>query len=245
MEDLRDIRTGALVRALRHRLGWRQSDLAARVSLSQDFVSVVERGRLARIRIGDLRRILRALDADLVLVVRWRGGDLDRLVDEGHAILVGWIAGHLQALGWVVRPEVSYSEYGERGSIDLLAWHAPTRTLLVIEVKTELTSIEETLRKHDAKRRLSERIATRDLGWPPASIGALLVLPASATARRRVHRHEAVLASAYPMRGVALRRWLREPASPAAGILFVDASADALRGHKPGIGRKRIRVRQA
>jgi hypothetical protein len=40
---------------------------------------------------------------------------------------------------------VTFSIYGERGSIDLLAWHSETRTLLVVELKSELTSIEETL----------------------------------------------------------------------------------------------------
>lgn len=35
-------------------------------------------------------------------------------------------------------PEVSFSIYGQRGVIDILAWHAATRSLLVIELKTEM-----------------------------------------------------------------------------------------------------------
>jgi hypothetical protein len=54
---------------------------------------------------------------------------------------------------------VSYSVYGERGSIDLLAWHPAIRTLLVIEVKTEVSSVEAMLRKHDEKVRLAPRVA--------------------------------------------------------------------------------------
>ena len=60
--------------------------------------------------------------------------------------------------GWEVVPEVSYSTFGERGSIDLLAWHQATRTLLVIEIKTELTSIEETMRRHDRRSRLAATV---------------------------------------------------------------------------------------
>jgi hypothetical protein len=55
--------------------------------------------------------------------------------------------------------------FGERGSIDLLAWHESSRTLLVIELKTELTSVEETLRRHDSKVRLAPGIARERFGW--------------------------------------------------------------------------------
>ena len=61
----------------------------------------------------------------------------------------------LEAEGWLTAAEVTYSGYGERGSIDLLAFHPATRTLLVVEVKTEIASVEETLRRHDAKVRLA------------------------------------------------------------------------------------------
>jgi hypothetical protein len=68
----------------------------------------------------------------------------------------------------------------------LLAWHARTRTLLVIELKSELTSVEETLRRHDVKMRLASRIALERFRWQAAIVGRLLVLPDERTARRRV-----------------------------------------------------------
>jgi Holliday junction resolvase-like predicted endonuclease len=67
--------------------------------------------------------------------------------------------------------------YGERGSIDLLAWHEATRTLLVVEVKTEVASIEATLRKHDEKVRLARRVAADRFGWQATVTSRLLVLP--------------------------------------------------------------------
>lgn len=216
-----DIRVGARFRALRHRLAWRQVDLAAKAGVSHGVVSLIERGRLERVTLGRIRRVAREMDAQFAATLWWRGGDLDRLVDEAHAALVGQVVELLHADGWLTRVEASYSVYGERGSIDILAWHAATRTLLVVEVKTELVGVEETLRKHDEKVRLAGRIAAERFGWPAQAMGRLLVLPSLATPRRRVARHAAVMGAAYPARGSELRRWLKAPnGKPLAGLLF-------------------------
>ena len=123
--------------------------------------------------------------------------------------------------GWSVQPEVSHSVYGERGSIDLLAWHEATRTLLVIELKTEITSIEETLRRHDSKVRLAPGIARERFGWDPAVISRLLVLPEDRTARRRIEEHRATFRRVYPLANAAVKRWLSDPQGSMAGILFL------------------------
>jgi transcriptional regulator with XRE-family HTH domain len=241
-----DVRIGARFRALRFRLGWRQIDLAQRARVSKSLVSLLERGQLERVSIARLRAIARALDAEFVLGLRWRGGDLDRLLDEGHAMLVGHVAELLRAAGWTVQLEVSYAIYGERGSIDIVAWHPTSRILLVVEVKTDLVVIEETLRKHDEKVRLAPRIVA-ERGWRPASVARLLILPEHSTPRRRVERHRAVLTAAYPSRGLEVRRWLAAPSGQMAGLLFVDVG----RGRRAGrsnadstISRKRVRPRR-
>jgi transcriptional regulator with XRE-family HTH domain len=231
-----DPRIGRRFRALRQRLGWRQADLGARAGVAQDTVSRVERGRFGAMPIGRLRAVARALDAEVVLSLRWRGGDLDRLVDEGHAALVGHVIRWLTALGWEVQPEVTFAVYAERGSIDVLAWNRASRTLLVIEVKTELVSVEETLRRHDVKVRLAARIAAERFGWQPIAVGRLLVLPDTSVARRRVARHESVLTGAYPARQETVRRWLRAPTGPIAGLAFVSDRTAVL-----SVGRKRVR----
>lgn len=235
-----DQRIGTRIRALRHRRAWRQEDVACRAGVSQDVVSLIERGRLDLVSTERLRRVALELDAEIVIHLRWRGGDIDRLVDEGHATVVGRAAELLRANDWMVRAEVSYSIYGERGAIDLLAWHPASRTVLVVEVKTDLVSIEETLRKHDEKVRLAPRIAADQLGWAPTSaIGRLLVLPDLSTTRRRVERHGAVLDLAYPARGSAARRWLRQPGGPLSGLLFIRMDASGAQV----VSRKRIRQR--
>jgi transcriptional regulator with XRE-family HTH domain len=85
---MNDAAIGRAIRALR-RLGWRQRDLAARAGVSQQLISELECGRLGASGLGRIRRVTAALDADAVLVIRWRGGELDRLLDERHAAVVG------------------------------------------------------------------------------------------------------------------------------------------------------------
>jgi hypothetical protein len=191
-----------------------------------------------------LRRIGRALDADLILTVRWRGGEIDRLLDEGHAAIVGWVMAQLEEFGWEAQAEVTYAVYSERGSIDVLAWHAPSRTLLVVEVKTELTSVEETLRRHDAKQRLAADVARERFGWSgPSAVCRLLVMPDSTTARRRVERHAAVLDHAYRLRGSAARSWLRRPAGAASALVFAPLMR-GVRSRRGALSRRRIRSRK-
>lgn len=239
MAAMNDIQIGIRFRALRHRLGIRQSELGDRAGVSQDAVSRIERGRLEDVALRTIRKVARELDADLQHLLRWRGGDLDRLVDKGHATLVGRIAAMLKASGWQVWIEVSYAVYRESGSIDVLAWHPTTRMLLVVEVKTDLVAVEETLRKHDEKTRLAAKIAGERFGWRATAAARLLVLPSVSTQRRRVERHAAVMDSAYPLRGVALRRWLGTPSGSIAGLLFVDVEFG--RGRVAATSRKRIR----
>ncbi len=46
---------------------------------------------------------------------------MQRLMDEGHASLASEVVGILADHSWQVRLEVSYSRFGERGAIDILA----------------------------------------------------------------------------------------------------------------------------
>lgn len=242
-----DIRLGRGIRAIRHRLDWRQDDLASRAKVSQDAVSRAERGKVEEMTLRRLRSITGALDAELVVMLRWRGGDLDRLLDEGHATVLGAIVRLLEAYGWQVAAEVSYAVFSERGSVDLLAWHEASRCLLVVEIKTDLVSVEATLRKHDEKVRLAGRIAAERFGWSPAAIARMLVLPDTSTARRRVARHAAVLDAAYPIRSDALRQWLQAPVASAgsvSGLLFAP-NTRGTRGIQRRVTRKRIRRRRA
>jgi transcriptional regulator with XRE-family HTH domain len=234
-----DVRVGRLIRALRLRLHWRQADLALRSGVSQQEVSVLERGHLDAVPLRTLRSLLRALDASVQFDVRWRGGAVDRLLDERHAALVGETVARLTEAGWETRVEVTYSVYGERGSIDVLGWYSRLHLLLVVEVKSELTSIEQTLRKHDEKCRLASREARERFGWQARASARLLVASSDRTTRRRVSRASPVLEAAYPIRGVAVRMWLRAPATAPAGLLWLTDTSQRS-GRRP-IARLRAR----
>ncbi len=220
-----DVRVGRLIRSLRLRLNWRQADLGLRARVSQQEVSVLERGHLDGVPLRTIRAVMRVLDASADLDVRWRGGAIDRLLDERHAALVGECVTWLVGSGWQTQVEVTYSVYGERGSIDVLAWHPQVGVLLVVEVKSELTSIEATLRKHDEKCRLAVREARERFGWTARDSARLLLAASDRTTRRRVQRASSVLDAAYPLRGGEARAWLRAPnASPARILLLADTS---------------------
>ena len=238
---MQDVELGRRFRALRHRLGLRQSDVGAAAGLSQDVVSLLECGHVEDVSVRALRAIAGILGAELHMEVWFRGGDLDRLLDEGHAAVVAAVVRRLEALGWDVRPEFSFAVYGERGSIDVVAWHPASRTLLIVEVKTELTSVEETLRRHDVKVRLAPSVVRERFGWEARRVARLLVLPDGTTPRRQVARHDAVLRAAYPLRGPALRRWLAAPAGTAAGLAYLPLTTMDRRG-RPSTARRRIRA---
>jgi transcriptional regulator with XRE-family HTH domain len=219
-----DIRAGRLLRALRLRSRLTQKHLGARVGLSQQEISQIERGHLGAVQVRTVRTAFRGVEASIEWDLRWRGGALDRLLDERHAALVGAITELLTIAGWEVVPELTYNVYGERGSIDLVAWHPESATLLIVEVKTELTSIEATLRKHDEKVRLGPEVVAKRFDWRPRSVARLLVLPDQRTARRRVERADAVLRRSYPVRGWSARRWLKNPIGAADGLIFLSST---------------------
>src|SRR5262245_40210248 len=139
-------RLGRALRALRHRARLTQAQLGAMAGVSRTVVMRVEHGWIDNVRVGTIDSLFSALDAKGVMTPAWRGAALDRLLDEGHARLMARVIDVLTRAGWECQSEVTFSHFGERGSIDILAWHPPTRTLLVTEIKTELGSLEATLR---------------------------------------------------------------------------------------------------
>lgn len=215
-----DVRVGRLLRALRRRRGLRQLDVALAAGVSQQAVSLVERGHLATLSLRRVRLMFGALDARFEGVVTWRDGEADRLLDERHARLVGAVADRLRKGGWEVHVEVTFSIYGDRGSLDILAVRPKERLALVVEAKSEIASIEETLRRLDVKDRLAGVVVQERLGWKPVTVSRLLVVADGQTARRRVAVHSATLMAAYPARGIVVRRWLANPAGRMSGLLF-------------------------
>lgn len=237
-----DVRLGRQLRAIRRHAGLRQSDVAARAGVSASMVSLIECGHLGRLSVRTIRGVAAAVGAEFDGTLRWRGGAIDRLVDERHAALVEAFIRRLSADDWEIATEVTYSRYGERGSIDSLGFHRATRIGLVGEIKSEITGVESTGRKLDEKTRIARTSLIEErFGMRPVAVGRILVLPAVDASRRIVARHAATFDAMLPDRGGVVRRWLRRPVGPLAGILFL---ADSYGGGLTGAIRTPHRVRR-
>jgi transcriptional regulator with XRE-family HTH domain len=235
-----DLRVGMLVRAVRQRLGWRQSDVAARAGVSQKVVSLTEAGQLERISLRTLRAVARVLEISLPFAASWRGGNAARLLDERHAALVEFAVWWLRRRGWEVVVEYTFNHYGERGSIDVLAWHAARRALLVVEVKSRLYDLQDLLAGLQRKVRLAPTLVAAERGWQPSLIGCAVLAPGTTANRSVVTRHDATFGAALPARGRELRRWLHEPAGPMAAVWFVSPST-GVTGKRDQRGARRVR----
>ena len=166
------IRFGHQFRALRLRKDMRQEDVGRIAKLSRPLISRIDRGRIENIQLGQLERAAAALGATVDLRLRWNGEQLDRLLDEAHARLVELVVSTLQEASWEVAVEVSFAIWGERGSIDVFAFHAPTGIVLVVEVKSTRSIAR----------------AVSPASWRRAAGGSAVVWPAcssSAILRRR------------------------------------------------------------
>jgi hypothetical protein len=137
---------------------------------------------------------------------------------------------------------VTFNHYGERGSIDILAWHPGERMLVVAEVKTVIVDAQELLAGIDRKTRVAAMLARRNGRRPAAVLPALLVRE-GATARRRIAEHAPLLAR-FNLVGRAARAWLRRPVSvpplPSGLICFTPLSP-ARSGDRRRAGRQRVR----
>jgi transcriptional regulator with XRE-family HTH domain len=208
-------------RAIRLELRLRQSDLAARAGVCQQTISNLEGGRFGSLSSDTLCAVAEALQADLSLVVRWRGPKLARLLDRRHARLQDRVVELLAGAGWTTCVEESFNHYGERGSVDILAWRPDRRALLIVEIKSELVDLQETVRTMDVKARVVPIVVRRTRGWDAHATASILVLPEARVHRRVVAQHSALLAAALPARTVAVRHWIADPSGNVRGVWFL------------------------
>jgi hypothetical protein len=208
--------------------------VAADVGCSQALISRIEAGRGDRLSGRTLERVTQALGARLIVRLDWNGEALDRLLDRDHAALVDLVIRALRDAGWEALPEATFAIAGERGSVDVLAWHPASRTLLVVEVKSVVPDIQAMVAALDRKVRLAPAIA-RAYGWQPLTVARLLVVGNSRTARRRVEAHAATFQARFPDRNVAVRRFVASPVGRSlSGLWFVTAMTQPNARHRAG-----------
>jgi hypothetical protein len=212
-----------------------------RAGVGRSTVSLLERGEGQRLTLAMINRCLDAIGVRVELRAAWHGPELDRLLDEGHAQLqAGW-AERLSRWGWQVWTEASYSRYGERGRVDILAWHVASGVLVVAEVKTTLADVQEALGTLDAKARIGPYLAHQVGLTRPRVIVPAFIFAEGMTTRRRVERL-APLFARYALRGRAAVSWLRHPGAtvPTGVLIFSGANRSSVRGS----GWQRVRPRR-
>jgi hypothetical protein len=183
---------------------------------------------LGGITVQSLERVAGVLGATLEIRAHWYGADLDRLIDARHAALQEEVARFLVEHGWQVRAEVSFSHYGDRGRIDLLARWPPSGLVLVIEVKSQIGDIQDTLGRLDTKQRLA-RVVAKELAWTVTAAVPVLVVADSTPARRTISAHAAFFGQ-FTLRGRQAVAWLRHPVGTVPGGLLWLAKGPDSRG---------------
>ncbi len=232
--SLDDDRLAKASRALRRRQHLRQLDLVG-PGRSRGFGRRLEAGRAGSLRLADIREHFVQLGATVRISAWWNGAALDRVLDERHAEVVEATVAALRRLGWQVEPEFTFSEWGERGSIDVFGAHPSTSSVFVGEAKSEWGSVEETLRVLNVKSRLAPGLAERRFGFEPRAVATVLVFPEDRTARRVAQRFAATLQTAFPARNREVKAWLRRPEGSLRGLWFL-TDVDQ---HRPARGRGR------
>jgi transcriptional regulator with XRE-family HTH domain len=228
-----DARLGETLKAIRRRSALTQVAVAEMAGVPVRDVIAIEAGRGGEARLDRIRSIFETLDGRTRLAVWWHGAAADRILDDRHAGLVEAALRVLRKRGWETAAEVTFSQYGERGSIDILAGFMATHAIAVGEVKGSVGSIEEMNRTLDMKERLAPALARERFGWYPLIVGRLLIFPEDRTTRRVIERHAVTMATVYPARGREVRAWLHQPDRPLRGVWFLSD----LRNTQPVVGR--------
>jgi len=226
------VKLGRGLRALRMRRGWRQADLALVARCSQSLISRVERGRGGLASGRTLQAISSALEARLVVRLDWNGEALDRLLDRGHAQLVEHVIRVLRAAGWEAVPEATFALGGERGSVDILAWHAPRQPFSSSRSSRWFHMSRRWSRRSTGRSGSVERSPALGAGTRRPSRGSWSS-PTSERAGVASWAHPTLFEAAFPDRNVAVRRFIQWPGERGLNALwFVSASNQVHARHR-------------
>jgi transcriptional regulator with XRE-family HTH domain len=177
---------GRVLRMLRLRRDWRQSDVAEKAGISSSAVGRHESGVIGSLRSLEQHAAVFGLRVDVRVL--GRAGSLMRLGDEEHARIAETVAAWFREHRFVTETEASFSEWGERGRIDLLAFDPLSGTLVIVEAKTQLLDLQDLFGSLNVKERLAATIAERR-GWKVDRCVTLLAVAQTAANRTAVREH--------------------------------------------------------
>ncbi|MBX3031549.1 MAG: hypothetical protein KF809_15490 [Chloroflexi bacterium] len=215
-----DAQLGSAIRAVRIRAERTQADVAKAAFVRRYDVSCVEQGKFSGMSLSEVRRIASSLGMWVELKPNWRGVNLEHLVNGAHTALQEAVLSYLDGrAGWIAHPEVTFSIFGERGAIDILAWHAATRTVLIIELKTLVVDPADLVKQMGRRLRLATEIAATQ-GWRARDAATWVIFTDTHTNRRQVARRRTLLQGLAGLDGRTVRSWLQAPSGPMSALSF-------------------------
>ncbi len=187
-------------------------------------VALVEDGD-ANPSLDTVVQLLDGLGLEIDLVVRGQvviGAMRQR--DAAHALCLGHVQRRFETGGWLTAREVRIEDGRYIGWIDLLAYHEPTGTLLIIEVKTQVDDLGGIERSIDWYVRGS-RNAALNLGWRPRRVGAWLLVLATGESEARIRDNRVAIDRAFPTRALEMGAIVVDPGGAASigrGMALID-----------------------
>ncbi len=226
-------------RETRLAIGWGQAEFARRAGTSQSTVSRLERGLLDRVDLATIGRVIDAMGSRLDLRVEAPFlADRRRQQDPAHAKCVAYVVRRLMAAGWVAKREVEIGHARSHGWIDVLAYRATDRALLVVEMKTEIEDLGRIERARTWYEREAETAARR-LGWAVRSVGGAIVVLDTEATEMRLRLNRDALVQTFPVRPDEVRRFIEFPgvaiSRPARAIVAIDPSSRRSQWLRPTI----------
>jgi transcriptional regulator with XRE-family HTH domain len=205
-----------LCRDQRRRLRLTQAELGRRVGVTRGHIANIELGR-SDPSLELMERIATALDLEIDLVARPPmvvGAERQR--DLVHARCSGYVDRRFRGAGWLTAREVEIVQGRWHGWIDLLAFDPGAGTLIVVEIKTQVTDIGALERQVGWYERSAFRVA-RGNGWQPRRVEVWVLALASLEVEATLRVNREVLAGAFPARARQMRGLLERVEHPVMG----------------------------
>jgi transcriptional regulator with XRE-family HTH domain len=217
---------GATITEIRSTIRWSQRELSRRTGVTQSTISRIERAILKDPPLATIAGLIDAMGGHLRIEVDPPFlGERRQQLDPAHSRMSGFVARRLETQRWSVATEVEVGGNRSRGWIDLLAFDARSRRVLVIEIKTQihdLGRIDRTLGWYEREA----WAAARRLEWRPAIVTGCLMLLMTQQNDANVRQNRESLERLFPLRARMLSTLVNGMAfaTPrgARGIAMVD-----------------------
>lgn len=217
-------RIGLVIKSTREEIGWSQRELARRLETSQSALQRLESGRSAYVDVRLASAALRLLgirpsfDAQTLGLAKRR-----EQRDLVHAKCGAYASRRIKHDGWDTRLEVEVGSGRYRGWIDLLAYRAEDRSLLCVEIKTEIDDVGRIQRTTGWYLREAP-VAARRFGWRPRTTTGVLLVLCSTENDQAIQRNLGSLRSAFPGTARGLSEWTTTPgrARPPDSLAMID-----------------------